>query len=34
MFITNCVIKHLFHVVPGAHFERMYGEDVNPHCTA
>src|SRR5262249_46888585 len=32
MFITNCVIKHLFHVVPGAHFVRMYGQDVNPHC--
>jgi putative membrane-bound dehydrogenase-like protein len=32
MFITNCVISHLFHVVPGAHFERMYGQDLNPHC--
>ncbi len=32
MFITNCVIKHLFHVVPGAHFQRMYGQDLNPHC--
>jgi len=32
MFITNCVIKHIFHVVPGAHFVRMYGEDLNPHC--
>jgi putative membrane-bound dehydrogenase-like protein len=31
MFITNCVIKHLFHVVPGAHFVRMYGQDLNPH---
>ena len=31
LFITNCVIKHLFHVVPGAHFVRMYGEDLNPH---
>jgi putative membrane-bound dehydrogenase-like protein len=30
-FITNCVIGHLWHVVPGAHFERMYGQDVNPH---
>ncbi|HZT82607.1 MAG TPA: PVC-type heme-binding CxxCH protein, partial [Gemmataceae bacterium] len=30
-FITNCVIKHLFHVVPGAHFVRMYGQDFNPH---
>ncbi|HTU93478.1 MAG TPA: PVC-type heme-binding CxxCH protein [Gemmataceae bacterium] len=32
MFITNCVIKHLFHVVPGAHYVRMYGQDLNPHC--
>ena len=31
MFITNCVIKHLFHVVPGGHFERMFGQDLNPH---
>ena len=31
MFITNCVIKHLFHVVPGAHFKRMFGQDLNPH---
>jgi putative membrane-bound dehydrogenase-like protein len=31
-FITNCVIKHLFHVVSGAHFERMFGQDLNPHC--
>jgi putative membrane-bound dehydrogenase-like protein len=30
MFITNCVIGHLWHVVPGAHFERMYGQDLNP----
>jgi len=29
-FITNCVIKHAFHVVPGAHFERMFGQDINP----
>jgi putative membrane-bound dehydrogenase-like protein len=29
-FITNCVIPHLYHVVPGAHFQRMYGEDYNP----
>ncbi len=29
-FITNCVIKHLFHVIPGAHYERMYGQDINP----
>src|SRR5205823_231747 len=32
MFITNCVIHHLWHVVPGAHFERMYGQDQNPYC--
>lgn len=31
MFITNCVIKHIFHVVPGAHFVRMFGQDINPH---
>jgi putative membrane-bound dehydrogenase-like protein len=28
-FITNCVIHHLWHVVPGAHFQRMFGEDLN-----
>lgn len=26
-FFTNCVIGHLFHVIPGAHYERMYGRD-------
>ncbi len=31
LFITNCVIHHLWHVIPGAHFERMYGEDFNKH---
>jgi putative membrane-bound dehydrogenase-like protein len=31
LFITNCVIKHLFHVPQGAHFVRMYGQDLNPH---
>ncbi len=31
MFITNCVIQHIWHVVPGAHFERMFGQDFNPH---
>lgn len=31
LFITNCVIPHLFHAVPGARFERMFGEDFNPH---
>ncbi len=28
-FITNCVIQHLWHVVPGAHFQRMFGQDLN-----
>jgi putative membrane-bound dehydrogenase-like protein len=27
LFVTNCVIKHAWHVVPGAHFERMFGQD-------
>jgi len=31
MFITNCVIPHLFHVVPGGRYQRMYGEDFNRH---
>lgn len=30
-FITNCVISHLWHVIPGAHYKRMYGQDYNPH---
>jgi putative membrane-bound dehydrogenase-like protein len=30
-FITNCVIEHVFHAIPGAHFKRMYGQDLNPH---
>jgi putative membrane-bound dehydrogenase-like protein len=30
-FVTNCVIHHLWHVAPGAHFQRMYGEDLNPN---
>lgn len=33
-FITNCVIKHLWHVVPGAHFQRMFGQDGNPNSYA
>jgi putative membrane-bound dehydrogenase-like protein len=32
MFITNCVIKHVFHVVQGGHYERMFGQDLNPYC--
>jgi putative membrane-bound dehydrogenase-like protein len=31
MFITNCVIKHAFHIVPGGHYERMFGQDIMPH---
>jgi putative membrane-bound dehydrogenase-like protein len=31
MFITNCVIKHLWHVIQGAHFQRMYGQDLDPY---
>ncbi|MFO0808166.1 MAG: PVC-type heme-binding CxxCH protein [Gemmataceae bacterium] len=31
LFATNCVIKHLFHVVPGGHYDRMFGQDLNPH---
>ncbi|HVK58750.1 MAG TPA: PVC-type heme-binding CxxCH protein, partial [Candidatus Kapabacteria bacterium] len=31
MFIANCVIKHLFHVIPGARYERMFGQDFNPY---
>jgi putative membrane-bound dehydrogenase-like protein len=29
LFITNCVIKHVFHVVPGGRYQRMFGEDVH-----
>jgi putative membrane-bound dehydrogenase-like protein len=29
IFITNCVIKHLFHVVPGGRYVRMFGEDIH-----
>ena len=31
MFITNCVIGHLWHIVPGGRYERMFGQDLNPH---
>ncbi len=30
-FLTNCVIEHAFHVVPGARFKRMFGADFNPY---
>jgi putative membrane-bound dehydrogenase-like protein len=32
MFCINTVIGHLWHVVPGARTERMYGIDFNPHA--
>ncbi|EAQ81107.1 PVC-type heme-binding CxxCH protein [Blastopirellula marina] len=31
MFVINTVIGHLWHVIPGAHTERMFGIDINPH---
>lgn len=31
MFFINTVIGHLWHVVPGARFRRMFGEHFNPH---
>lgn len=31
IFVTNCVIHHLWHMIPGAHFHRMYGQDLNPY---
>lgn len=31
MVFTNNVIGHLWHLVPGAHYERMYGVDPEPH---
>ena len=31
MFFINTVIGHLWHVIPGAHYKRMYGEDFDVH---
>lgn len=31
-FITNCVIAHVWHAQPGARFDRMFGNDLNPHA--
>ncbi|MDB6023941.1 MAG: putative rane-bound dehydrogenase domain protein [Verrucomicrobiales bacterium] len=31
-FFINTVIGHLWHVIPGAHYKRMYGQDFNPHA--
>jgi putative membrane-bound dehydrogenase-like protein len=30
-FFTNCVIDHAFHLIPGAHYKRMFGQDLNPY---
>ncbi len=30
-FVTNCVIPHLFRIVPGGHYQRMYGQDLDPY---
>ncbi|HSH94630.1 MAG TPA: PVC-type heme-binding CxxCH protein, partial [Roseimicrobium sp.] len=30
-FFINTVIGHLWHVIPGAHYRRMFGDDRNPH---
>ncbi len=30
-FFINTVIGHLWHMIPGAHFRRMYGDDLDPH---
>src|SRR5262249_54473205 len=34
MFFTNNVNGHLWHLIPGAHYKRMYGEDFNPRTYA
>jgi putative membrane-bound dehydrogenase-like protein len=31
LFMINTVIGHLWHILPGAHYQRMYGEDLNPY---
>lgn len=31
LFFINTVIGHLWHAPPGAHFERMFGDDFTPH---
>ena len=30
-FFTNTVTGHLWHMIPGAHYQRMYGEDLTPN---
>ncbi|MFT5526214.1 MAG: putative membrane-bound dehydrogenase-like protein [Pirellulaceae bacterium] len=31
-FFTNCVIGHLWHLIPGANYKRIYGRPINPHA--
>ncbi|MEM7147994.1 MAG: PVC-type heme-binding CxxCH protein [Verrucomicrobiota bacterium] len=31
LFFINTVIGHLWHTLPGAHFQRMFGDDFTPH---
>lgn len=31
-FFTNCVIAHLWHLIPGARYQRMFGQDFNEHA--
>jgi putative membrane-bound dehydrogenase-like protein len=31
LFFSNNVIGHFWHAIPGAHYQRMFGEDFNPH---
>ncbi len=31
LFYTNTVIGHLWHAIPGANYERMFGAHLNPH---
>lgn len=31
LFFINTVIGHLWHALPGAHYQRMFGEHANPH---
>jgi putative membrane-bound dehydrogenase-like protein len=31
LFMTNNVVAHLWHVMQGAHYERMHGKDFNPY---
>ncbi len=31
MFFINTVIGHLWHLIPGAHYKRMYGDDFDLH---